>query len=107
MKKKDPPRTQTTSIRVTWRGSVVVWCRRHQRRSTRRHQRRSTRHPPHEQLLVGLEAGGVSYWACVVLVSALASSFSHRGGVLGLLLIVVGPWCSFIVVIDAHAGHHQ
>jgi hypothetical protein len=69
-----------------------------------RHQHRSTCHLPHKQLLVGLEAGGVLYWVCGVLVLALASSCGHRGGVLGPVLIVVGPWCSFVVLAVVGMG---
>jgi hypothetical protein len=73
----------------------------------RRHQHCSTCHPPHEQLLMGLEAGGVSYWACRVLVSALTSLCSHRGGVLGPVLILIGLWCSFVVLaaVGMGSGH--
>jgi hypothetical protein len=57
-----------------------------------RHQHRSTHHPPHEQLLMGLEAGGV--WRCWVV----------RCGVLGPFLVVVGACCHPLTLPNLQAG---
>jgi hypothetical protein len=54
---------------------------------------------------MGLEVGGVLYWTCGVSVLVLASSCGHCGGVLGPVLIVVGPWCSFIVLAVVGMGN--
>ena len=45
---------------------------------------------------MGLEAGGV-----LVLALVLALSLGRHGGVLGPFLVMVGPWCSFLVVVSA------
>jgi hypothetical protein len=49
------------SASVTWRTDGVHWLlTKWVSPSWGRHQHRSTHHPPHEQLLMGLEVGGVS-----------------------------------------------
>jgi hypothetical protein len=71
----------------------------------RHHQRHSTRHPPHEQLLMGLEVGGV-LWCWGLRGSFL--SFGCAGVGIGAGIIAGsswwGPWCSFLIIVSAH--HH-
>jgi hypothetical protein len=71
----------------------------------RRHQCHSTRHPPHEQVLVGLEVGGVS-WCWGLRGSFL--SFGCAGVGVGAGIVAGsswwGPWRSFLVVVGAR--HH-
>ena len=57
-----------------------------------------THHPPNEQLLIGMAVGAVVH---------RSSQLWRRGpcGVLEPFLTVVGPWCSFLIVIGAIVIH--
>ena len=58
------------------------------------HQHHSTCHPPHKQLLIGLEVGGVMCGQCWC-----QHQWWHCH-----CIVVAGPWCSFIMVVSA--CHH-
>jgi hypothetical protein len=68
----------------------------------------SSFHPRSTPRAVAHGAGGgwCVVWVVLVSASALVSSLGPRGGVLGPFLVVMGPWCSFLVVVGARR-HRQ
>jgi hypothetical protein len=69
-----------------------------------RHQRRSTRHPPHEQLLVGLEVGGVMVLGPVGSFAVVWVCWCRCRRWHLCWIVIVGPWCLFLIVVGAR--HH-